>query len=164
MKNWLICKDPDAGKDGKQEEETSEDEIVTWHHRLDGHEFEQAPGVGEGQGSLEFCSHGVTKSQWLNWTESDNIAKGVRVDWREMYKKQVLDVPWREWVDDKQFRKGDLKGAADEVRGKSEVHGVSKIKKKNACFKKESLSFLKCYQDRNEIKWKWSKTKKLTIS
>ena len=48
-KNWLICKDPDAGKDWRQEEKvTTEDEMVGWHHRLDGHEFEQAPGVGDG--------------------------------------------------------------------------------------------------------------------
>ena len=48
-KNWLIEKDPDAGKDWQREEKGMiEDEIVGWHHRLDGHEFEQAPGDGEG--------------------------------------------------------------------------------------------------------------------
>ena len=47
-KNWLIRKDPDAGNDWRQEEKgMTEDEIVGWHHRLDGHEFEQAPGVGD---------------------------------------------------------------------------------------------------------------------
>ena len=52
-KSWLIGKDPDAGKDWRQEEKgATEDEMVGWHHRLDGHEFEQAPGVGDGQGSL----------------------------------------------------------------------------------------------------------------
>ena len=52
-KNWLIWKDPDAGKDWSWEEKgTTEDEMVGWHHRLDGHEFEQALGVGDGQGSL----------------------------------------------------------------------------------------------------------------
>jgi len=51
VKNWLIWKDPDAGKDRRQEEKgTTEDEMVGWHHRLDGHEFDQAPGDGEGQG------------------------------------------------------------------------------------------------------------------
>ena len=40
-----------------------ENEMVGWHHRLDGPEFEQAPGVGDGQGSLACCVHGVTKSQ-----------------------------------------------------------------------------------------------------
>ena len=52
-----LGKDPDAGKDRRQEEKgTTEDEMVGWHHRLDGHEFEQAPGDGEGQGSLVCCS------------------------------------------------------------------------------------------------------------
>ena len=56
-KNWFIGKDPDAGKDWKQEEKgTTEDEMVGWHHWLDWHEFEQAPGDGDGQGSLAACS------------------------------------------------------------------------------------------------------------
>ena len=56
-KNWLIWKDPDAGKDwGQEEKEMTEDEVVGWHHQLDGHEFERAPGVGDGQGSLACCS------------------------------------------------------------------------------------------------------------
>ena len=56
-KNWLIGKDPDAGKDWRQEETgMTEDEMVGWHHWLDGHEFEQAPGDGEGWGSLACCS------------------------------------------------------------------------------------------------------------
>ena len=56
MKN-LIGKDSDAGKDWRQEEKgTTEDEMVGWHHWLNGHEFEQASGVGEGQGSLACCS------------------------------------------------------------------------------------------------------------
>ena len=41
----------------------TEDEIVGWHHRLDGHEFEQAPGVGDGQRGLACCGYGVAKSQ-----------------------------------------------------------------------------------------------------
>ena len=53
----LIRKDPDAGKDRRQEEKgTIEDETVEWHHRLNGHESEQTPGDGEGQGSLVCCS------------------------------------------------------------------------------------------------------------
>ena len=51
--NRLIGKDPDAGKDGRQEEKgMTGDETVGWHHRPDGHDFEQAPRVGEGQESL----------------------------------------------------------------------------------------------------------------
>ena len=56
-KNWLIGKDPDAGKDWRQEEKgMTEDEMVGWCHWLDGHEFEQTPGVGDEQGSLACCS------------------------------------------------------------------------------------------------------------
>ena len=57
VKSWLIRKDHDAGKDWRQEEKgMTEDEMVGWHHWLNGHEFEQAPGDGEGQGSLMCCS------------------------------------------------------------------------------------------------------------
>ena len=56
-KNWLIGKDPGAGKDWRQEEKgTTEEEKVGWHHPLDGLESEQAPGVGDGQGGLACCS------------------------------------------------------------------------------------------------------------
>ena len=78
-KNWLIRKDPDAGKDWRQEEKgTTEDEMVGWYHQHDGHEFEQAPGVGDGQGSLACCSPwGRKESDKLrNWT---NLSLGRRV-------------------------------------------------------------------------------------
>ena len=71
-KNWLIRKDPDAGKYWRQEEKgTTEDEMVGWHHQLNGHEFEQAPGVVDGQESLACCSPWGSQSQtWLSdWTE-----------------------------------------------------------------------------------------------
>ena len=56
-KNWFIGKDPDAGKDWNWEEKgATEDEMVGWHHWLDGHELEQAPGVADGQESLVCCS------------------------------------------------------------------------------------------------------------
>ena len=54
-KNWLIWKDPDVGKDWRWEKGTTEDEMVGWHHWLNGHEFEQAPGVCDGQGNLMCC-------------------------------------------------------------------------------------------------------------
>ena len=64
VKNWLIGKNPDAGKVWRQEEKgMTEDEMVGWHHQLDGHEFEQVPGIGDGQGSLACCNpwgHKVT--------------------------------------------------------------------------------------------------------
>ena len=56
LRSWLIWKDPDAGKDWRQEEKgTTEDEMVGWHHRLNGHEFELTLGVGDGQGGLACC-------------------------------------------------------------------------------------------------------------
>ena len=56
-KNRLLGKDPDVGKDWRQEEKAmAEDEMVGWHHQLNGHEFEQAPGAGDGQGSPACCS------------------------------------------------------------------------------------------------------------
>ena len=54
--NWLLGKGPDAGKDWRQEKGMMKDEMVRWHHWLNRHEFEQTPGVGDGQGSLAWCS------------------------------------------------------------------------------------------------------------
>ena len=67
-KSWLIWKDPDAGKDwGQEEKGMSEDEMVGWHHWLNGHGFGWTPGVGDGQGGLACC--GSWLSDWieLNW-------------------------------------------------------------------------------------------------
>ena len=62
VKNWLTGKDPNAGKDWRQEKGKTEDEMVGWHHQLNGHEFEQALGAGDRQGSLTCCIvHGVTE-------------------------------------------------------------------------------------------------------
>ena len=74
VKNWLIGKDPHAAKDwGQEEKGMTEDEMVGWHHQLNGHEFEQAPGVGDRQGSLVCCSPWGHKeldmTEQLNWTE-----------------------------------------------------------------------------------------------
>ena len=79
-KSWLIGKDPDAGKDWRQEEKgTTKDEMVVWHHQLDGREFEQTPGVGDGQGSLVCCSLWGRKEldtteqlNWLRWETKQN--------------------------------------------------------------------------------------------
>ena len=77
VKNWLLWKAPDAGKDWRREEKgTTEDEMVGWHHQLNGHEFEQALGVGDGQGSLACCSpwgHKESEATELNWTESNFV-------------------------------------------------------------------------------------------
>ena len=74
VKSWLTGKGPDTGKDWRQEEKgTTEDEMVGWYHRLNGHEFEQTPGDREGQGGLACCSPWGRKesdmTEQLNWTE-----------------------------------------------------------------------------------------------
>ena len=77
-KSWLIGKDPDGGKDwGQEEKGTTEDEMVGWHHRLNGHGFGWTPGVGDGQGGLECCGSWGRKesdmTEWLNWTDTSTI-------------------------------------------------------------------------------------------
>ena len=74
IKNWLIGKNTDVGKDWRQEKGMTEDEMVGWHHWLDGHEFEQAPGVGDGQGSLASCSLWGCKESGMN----------ERLNWRNI--------------------------------------------------------------------------------
>ena len=69
--SWLIWQDPDVGKDWGQEKGMTEDEMVGWHHRLNGHESEWSPGVGDGQGGLVCYSPRDRKesdtTEWLNW-------------------------------------------------------------------------------------------------
>ena len=85
-KSQLIRKDPDAGKDWKHEEKgTTEDEMVGWHHRFNGHEFEQTLGDKDREA---WCAavHGVAKSQpqLSNWTEL-NLEKGdtdMKIDYK----------------------------------------------------------------------------------
>ena len=90
MKNWLIGKDPDAGRDWIQEEKgTTEDEIAEWHHQLNGHEFEQAlEDDSEGQGSLESCSSWGCRE--LAITEGPNN--------NNMRKKEILPLE-STWID-----------------------------------------------------------------
>ena len=65
MRRASSLEDPDAGKDGRWEEKgTTEDEMVGWHHQLNGHEFEQTPGDSKGQGNLVCCNSWGAKS----WT------------------------------------------------------------------------------------------------
>ena len=75
--SWLIGKDPDAGRDwGQEEKGMTEDEMVGWHHWLDGHEFEWTPGVGDGQGGLAY---------WDSW------GRRVRHDW-------VTELNWSTYI------------------------------------------------------------------
>ena len=76
-KNWLTRKDPDAGKDWRQEEKgTTEDEMVGWHHWLEGHEFKQTPGVDDGQGDLEcYSPWGHKESDTTEWLKRTTMLK-----------------------------------------------------------------------------------------
>ena len=69
VKNWLIWKDPDAGKDWSQEEKGIIEELMMeWHNQFNGHEFELTPGVGDGQGGLALCSPwGLKESDTTEW-------------------------------------------------------------------------------------------------
>ena len=87
-KSWLIRKDPDSGKGWRQEEKgTTEDEMVGWHHWLNGHEFEQALGVDEGQGSLAcsspWCPKELDMTEWLNNNKKIRFVwfSWLAVDW-----------------------------------------------------------------------------------
>ena len=91
MKNWLTGKDPDAGKDWRQEEKgTTKDEMVGWHHRLDAREFGWTPEVSDGQGGLACCDSCGCKdldmTEGLNWTE---------LNWSKNWCwRRLLRVPW----------------------------------------------------------------------
>ena len=98
-KSWLIVKDSDVGRDwGQEEKGMIEDEMAAWHHRLDGHESEWTPGVGDGQGGLACCSYGVTNSRTRqsNWTELNWKAES------EEELKKPLDESesgeWKSWL------------------------------------------------------------------
>ena len=110
-KSWLIWKDPDTGKDwGQEEKGTTEDEMVGWHHRHNGHGFGWTPGVGDGQGSLACCAScgRRVRHDWvteLNWTElimrASTVAQWERIclqcRWcrRSRFNTWVGKIPWR---------------------------------------------------------------------
>ena len=78
VKNWLISKDPDAGKDWRQEKKgTTEDEMAAWHHRLNGHKFEQTPGDSEEQRTLACCSPWGCKETYTTEQLNNNYGLGL---------------------------------------------------------------------------------------
>ena len=92
--SWLIWKNSDVGKEwGQEEKGTTEDEMVGWHHRLYGHEFEQVSGVGDGQGGLMCCSPWGCKemdtTEQLNWADLDTIQISYlwkfQFEWKEIF-------------------------------------------------------------------------------
>ena len=86
MKNWLLGKDPDAGKEWRQEKKgMMANEMVGWHHRFNGHEFEQALAVGDGQGGLACCSPWGCRVRYywateLNWTSCFSLVLLVTIE------------------------------------------------------------------------------------
>ena len=96
VKSWLIGKDADAGKDwGQEKKGITEDEMVGWHHWLNGHGFGWTPGAGDGQGSLACCcsSWGHKESdttECLNWTELKEELKSLLMKVKQMNEKAGL--------------------------------------------------------------------------
>ena len=103
-KCWLIWKDPDAGKDwGQEEKGTTEDEMVGWHHQLNGHGFGCTLGVGDGQGGLACCGSWGRKeldtTEWLNWTETeDGFCSGGIVEVELRGRRDWTWQPGSRWV------------------------------------------------------------------
>ena len=97
VKNWLSGKDPDAGKDWRQEEKgTTEDEMVGWHHQLDGQEFEPSPRVGDGQRSSACCSpwgHKLSDmTERLNWTKLNWYFKKKKKESKCIWGKSIAKI------------------------------------------------------------------------
>ena len=98
--SWLIWKDHDAGKDwGQEEKGMTEDEMVGWHHRLNGHGFGWTPGVGDGQGGLACCDSWGRKesdtTERLNWTKT-TIIKTVSCQYKERHLDQWYRIKSRD--------------------------------------------------------------------
>ena len=90
-KSWLIWKDPDAGKDwGQEEKGMTEEEMIGWHHQLNGHGFGWTLGVDDGQEAWHAAVHGVAKSRiWLSdWTELNSPVKSA---------KKIVSPPFYVW-------------------------------------------------------------------
>ena len=104
VKNWLIGKDSDAGRDwGQEEKGTTEDEMAGWHHRLDGRESEWTVGVGDGQGGLVCCDSWRCKesdmTERLNWTELKQQTNKPSSDTKNRLVSARAGVEeWEKWV------------------------------------------------------------------
>ena len=96
-KSWLTGKDPDAGRDwGQEEKGTTEDEMVGWHHCLNGYEFGWTPGVGDGQGGLACCGSWGRRVRH-DWAPALNIHRLVRmITWAGLYEAhRIVSVIWK---------------------------------------------------------------------
>ena len=92
-----IGKDPDAGKDWRQEEKgTTEDEMVGWHHGLNAHEFEQTRGDGEGQGSLACGSPwGCKESDMTEQLNNNKCMLAMFINVYLLFYKELMIFPWQ---------------------------------------------------------------------
>ena len=94
--SWLIRKDPDAGKNWRQKKGMTEDEMVGWHHQLNGHKPEYALGVGDGQGGLACCSpwghRESDTTEHLNWTELmwEKVTEQLNLSWVDFKEKMEI--------------------------------------------------------------------------
>ena len=101
-KSWLTGKDSDAGRDwGQEEKGTTEAEMAGWHHRLNGHEFEWTPGVGDGQGGLACCDswgrkESDTTERW-NWTELNWMNTSSIISSPATQKYIIFMTPFQSW-------------------------------------------------------------------
>ena len=97
VKSWLMWKDPDAGKDWGKKKGTTEDEMVGWHHWLNGHGFGWTPGVGDGHGGLARCGSWGRKesdtTERLNWTELEHLSGHWKP--RQVTSSEVCSSGWR---------------------------------------------------------------------
>ena len=117
-KNWIIGKDPNAGKDWRQEEKgTTEDEMVGWHHQLDWHDFEQSLVVGDGQGSLAWCSPWGSK-------ESDNQTTGL--NWTSIPNSQNIYFLYIGEGNGTPLQYSSLENPMDRGACSAAIHGVAK--------------------------------------
>ena len=96
MKNWLIGKDPDAGKDRRQEEKGTIEDEIGWHHWLNGHEFEEPPRNGEGQGALACCSPWGCKDLYTTVLLNNNnrFWSLYSIEWSD---NNTSHFSWRAW-------------------------------------------------------------------
>ena len=130
VRNWLIGKDPDAGKDWRQGEKgTTEGEMVGWHHRLNRHEFEQALGVGDGQGCL--CSPWGHKeldtTERLHWLRSETQSTSFQQQFGPGHCELKDSDPDPEW----QWALCGFQGGAESEQICTRVNLIKKFKLKN---------------------------------
>ena len=141
VKRWLIRKDPDAGKDWRQDVKwTTEDEIVGWHHWLNGLESEQAPGDGEGQGRLTCCSPWGLKESYLTewWNNSKN--KSGQGSWVSTYLwHNILRIIWRIFVESFEKNVRHLSGVLQLEKNIPNVHLIE-LQKSHICITRNICS------------------------